>query len=106
VKRSTAIGHLVELASESADMVRLANAEIGWPLTELWVTGELLTDAPTLEWASVVLVLDLPAVVGLAGVKAGPKGRPTGSLVAAVPVVLLADGSCRWFGATAKRALQ
>jgi hypothetical protein len=60
VKRSTAIGHLVELASESADMVRLQSAELRWPLTELWVTGELLTDAPTLEWASVVLVLDLP----------------------------------------------
>jgi hypothetical protein len=27
----------------------------------LWVTGELLTDTPALEWAAVTLVLDLPA---------------------------------------------
>jgi hypothetical protein len=61
VKRSRAIEHLVEMAAESSDMLRLRDTNIGWPLEELWVTGDLLTDAPTLESGSVVLVLDLPA---------------------------------------------
>jgi hypothetical protein len=61
MKRSRAIDHLVEIASESSDMLRLRDTDIGWPLDELWVTGELLTDAETLEYGSVVLVLDLPA---------------------------------------------
>lgn len=42
-------------------MMRLRETEIGWPLEELWVTGDLLTGAETLEAGSVVLVLDLPA---------------------------------------------
>lgn len=62
MKRSTAIAHLVEMACEaSAVSERLASAvDIGWPLEELWVTGDLLTDAQTLDAGSVVLVLDVP----------------------------------------------
>jgi hypothetical protein len=61
MKRSTAIGHLVEMAEESSAMLRLRDTDIGWPLEELWVAGELLTDVPTLELGAVVLVLDVPA---------------------------------------------
>ncbi|OHV06614.1 hypothetical protein C1Y40_00249 [Mycobacterium talmoniae] len=35
--------------------------QLRWPLTEMWVTGELLTFAETLERGAVVLVMDLPA---------------------------------------------
>lgn len=60
MKRATAIGHLVEMAGEASDMLRLRDTDIGWPLEELWVAGDLLTDAATLDSGSVVLVLDLP----------------------------------------------
>jgi hypothetical protein len=60
VKRSTAIGHLVEMAEEATDGLRLRKTEIGWPLEELWVTGDLLGLTDTLEVGSVVLVLDVP----------------------------------------------
>lgn len=42
MKRSTVIGHLVEVAEVSSDRLRLRDTTIGWPLEELWVTGELL----------------------------------------------------------------
>lgn len=42
-------------------MLRFREREIGWPLEELWATGELLSDAPELEVGAVVLVLDEPA---------------------------------------------
>jgi hypothetical protein len=61
MERSTAVGHLVELAEESSAMLRFRDGDIGWPLEELWVTGELLTDVPELEVGAVVLVLDEPA---------------------------------------------
>lgn len=60
VKRSTAIGHLVELAEVACERLRLRDADIGWPLEELWVSGELLTLADTLDAGSVVLVLEVP----------------------------------------------
>jgi hypothetical protein len=60
VKRSTAIGHLVEMADVASQFAELGNRN-RWPLTEMWVTGELLTLAETLEAGAVVLVLDLPA---------------------------------------------
>lgn len=60
MKRSTAIGHLVEMATEASEMLDLRDTDIGWPLEELWVTGDLLTDAPTLDAGSVVLMLDVP----------------------------------------------
>lgn len=61
VKRSTAIGHLVEMGEVATERLRLRDTDIGWPLEELWVTGDLLSLADTLESGSVVLVLDLPA---------------------------------------------
>jgi hypothetical protein len=61
VKRSTAIGHLVGIAEEASDGLRLRAGDIGWPLEELWVTGELLGLADTVEQGAVVLVLDVPA---------------------------------------------
>jgi hypothetical protein len=60
VKRSTAIGHLVEVAEVATERLRLRDTDIGWPLEELWVTGDLLGPADTLEAGSVVLVLDVP----------------------------------------------
>jgi hypothetical protein len=61
MKRSTAIVHLVEMAEVASERLRLSDSSIGWPLEELWVTGDLLTLADTLDVGSVVLVLDLPA---------------------------------------------
>jgi len=59
VKRSTAIRHLVEMAAGATDLLRLRDSDIGWPLEELWVTGDLLDTADELEVGSVILVLDV-----------------------------------------------
>lgn len=57
MKRSTAIGHLVEMADVASQQ-----QEIGeWPLSEMWVSGDLLSLAQSLEAGAVTLVLDLPA---------------------------------------------
>ena len=60
MKRSTAISHLVEMAEVATERLRLRDTDIGWPLEELWVTGELLGQADTLDAGAVVLVLDVP----------------------------------------------
>jgi hypothetical protein len=61
MKRSTAIRHLVEMGEVATEQLRFRNSEIGWPLEEQWVTGELLGGADELDAGTVVLVLDLPA---------------------------------------------
>jgi hypothetical protein len=60
MKRSTAVGHLVEMAEVASQWFELGGRD-RWQLSEMWVTGELLTLADTLEAGAVVLVLDLPA---------------------------------------------
>ncbi|MDQ4070420.1 MAG: hypothetical protein M3203_13270 [Actinomycetota bacterium] len=60
MKRATAVGHLVEMATVSSDRLRLRQTDIGWPLEELWAGGELLEDHQQLEAGTVVLVVDLP----------------------------------------------
>ncbi|MEB3981507.1 hypothetical protein OQ968_09550 [Mycobacterium sp. 663a-19] len=60
MKRSTAIGHLVEMAEVASQWLEVVDRR-EWPLTEMWVTGELLSLAATLDAGTVVLVLDLPA---------------------------------------------
>ncbi|MGF1599147.1 MAG: hypothetical protein ACFCVK_19890 [Acidimicrobiales bacterium] len=42
MKPSTAVRHLVEMAAEASDLLRLRDTDIGWPLEESWVAGELL----------------------------------------------------------------
>lgn len=59
VKRSTAIRHLVEMASEASELLRLRETDIGWPLDELWVTGDLLDSGAEFEVVSVILLLDV-----------------------------------------------
>lgn len=61
VKLATAVHHLDEMADASTENLRLRDTGIGWPLQELWVTGGLLETPGSLEWGSVVLVVDLPA---------------------------------------------
>ena len=61
VKRGTAIGHLVEMGEVATEALRFRNTEIGWPLEEMWVGGELVGPVDVLEVGSVVLVLDVPA---------------------------------------------
>lgn len=61
MKRSTAIGHLVEMAEVASERLRLRDTEIGWPLEELWVTGDLLGSADPLDVGAVVAVLDEPS---------------------------------------------
>jgi hypothetical protein len=46
--------------SQAADeRLRLRDTEIGWPLDEIWVAGELLDEVEALESGCVVLSLDL-----------------------------------------------
>lgn len=61
VKLSTAVRHLAEMADVSSEKLPLRDTEMGWPLEELWVAGELPEAPESLEFGSVVLVLDLPA---------------------------------------------
>jgi hypothetical protein len=61
MKRSRAIENLVEMAEAATDGLSLRTTDIRWPLTELWVAGDLLTLASTLEHGAVVLMLDEPA---------------------------------------------
>ena len=49
------------MAEVASDRLRFRDTEIGWPLEELWVTGELLGPTDTLDAGAVVLVLDVPA---------------------------------------------
>lgn len=59
MRLSTAIGHLLEMAEVAAQWQELGDRG-RWPLSEMWVTGALLSFTDTLESGAVVLVLDLP----------------------------------------------
>lgn len=59
MKRSTAIRHLVEMATEASDMLRMRDTDIGWPLFEMWATGELLDSVAEVESGTVILLLDV-----------------------------------------------
>jgi hypothetical protein len=59
VKRSTAVRHLVEMGEEASDLLRLRDSDVGWPLEEIWVTGELLDSNGDLDAGSVILLLDV-----------------------------------------------
>jgi hypothetical protein len=61
VRRSRAIEHLVEMAEVATARLDLRDSAMGWPLEELWVSGELLGLSDSVEAGWVVLVLDLPA---------------------------------------------
>lgn len=60
MRRSTAIKHLEEMGDAATELVERAGSLGVAPLTELWVTGELLTWADELDRGAVVMVLDLP----------------------------------------------
>jgi len=47
------------MATEATDLVRLRETDIGWPLEELWVAGDLLVTGAELEVGSVILLLDV-----------------------------------------------
>jgi hypothetical protein len=61
MKRSTAVGHLVEMAEVAQEQLRLRGADVGWPLEELWAAGPFLEGGASFEHGAVVLVLDVPA---------------------------------------------
>jgi hypothetical protein len=62
MKRSTAIGHLAEMAEVASERVpRRESSVFRWPLEQLWVAGDLLGPSTAPETSTVVLVLDLPA---------------------------------------------
>jgi hypothetical protein len=48
------------MAEAATERVALRDMEIGWPVEELWVSGDLLTLTDTLDSGSVVVVLDVP----------------------------------------------
>ncbi|MGH8929998.1 MAG: DUF7711 family protein [Egibacteraceae bacterium] len=60
MKRSTAIRHLIEMAEVATERLGLRQTNIGWPLEQLWVSGDLLGLTDSLDAGSVVLVLDVP----------------------------------------------
>ena len=60
VKRSTALRHVTELAEEADRLTRLSG-DLALPLSELWVGGDLLDEAEQVEWALVVVRLDIAA---------------------------------------------
>jgi len=60
VKRSSAIRHVVEMCAEATDCLTMRETDIGWPLEELWVTGELLGTDREVDSGSVILRLDVP----------------------------------------------
>lgn len=60
VKRNTALRHVTELAEE-ADRLTHLPGDLALPLSELWVGGDLLDGAEQIEWAVVVVRLDIPA---------------------------------------------
>lgn len=60
MKRSRAIGYLIEMAQVASQRQELSDP-FSWPLNEMWVAGELLSTAETVEAGAVVLGLDLPA---------------------------------------------
>lgn len=49
------------MAATASENMRLRGTDIGWPLEELWVTGDLLTPLHDLDAGTVVLVVDVPA---------------------------------------------
>lgn len=59
VKRSTAVRHVTELAEEANRLAHLPS-DLARPLSELWVGGDLLDGAEQVEWALVVVRLDIP----------------------------------------------
>jgi hypothetical protein len=62
VKYATAVSRLQSLAEEANERwLRLGETDIGWPLDELWVGGELLDGPDELDSTAVILVLDEPA---------------------------------------------
>jgi hypothetical protein len=61
VKRQTALGHLVEIAAMATDQLRFRGSEIGWPVEQLWVAGDLLSTSSMIEVGTVVVVIDVPA---------------------------------------------
>lgn len=61
MKRSSAVRHLVEMATVSTDLLGLRDTSGGWPVEQLWVAGDLLTGSSAVEHNQVVVVLDVPA---------------------------------------------
>jgi hypothetical protein len=61
VKYATAVSRLQSLAEEANDhWLRLGDTDIGWPLDELWVAGEMLDGPQDLEVLAIILMLDEP----------------------------------------------
>jgi hypothetical protein len=59
VKRQTAVRHLDEVGELATDRLRLRGSGLAWAVEELWVAGELLTDAVSVEVAAIIMKLDL-----------------------------------------------
>lgn len=60
MKRENAVRHLVEMAAQASDEMRLRTEPSERSLVSMWAAGDLVSDARTLEWVGVVLVFELP----------------------------------------------
>lgn len=60
VKRNTALRHVIEMAEEVDRLTRLSG-DLALPLSELWVGGDLLDGAEQVEWALVVVRMNIPS---------------------------------------------
>lgn len=50
------------MATEASELLGMRETDIGWPLEELWVTGELLGTDAELDSGSVILMLDVAPI--------------------------------------------
>ncbi|HEY0951724.1 DUF7711 family protein [Nocardioides sp.] len=60
MKRGAALRHVTELTQEADRLARLPG-DLAPPLSELWIGGDLLDGAEHVEWALIVVRLDVPA---------------------------------------------
>jgi len=60
VRYGTALRQLVTVSEAATDDLRLRDTDIGYPLEELWVGGDVLEGPQELDATCVVLVLDQP----------------------------------------------
>ncbi|HLY81461.1 MAG TPA: hypothetical protein VKQ71_00680 [Acidimicrobiales bacterium] len=61
MKYATAVSRLQSVAEEANDhWLRFGDTEIGWPVDELWVAGELLDGPEELDALAMILMLDEP----------------------------------------------
>ena len=58
MKRSTALGHIEHIASESTRYAEMESE--GWPLESMWIADDILDAPDTLDVVTMLLLVDVP----------------------------------------------